>query len=162
MTPRRILAVGTLLLLTACGPRPVSGSPDTVVVMAAETLPGQKGDTHYAQVRHAWLADFYTRWRADLFRKGVVKWDARFDCNRFAGHFVSAAQVEYFIANFHSWTAGQALALGEFWYLPDGAPARHAVVIAFTDKGVVFIEPQTGQEMVLTTSERASASAIRF
>lgn len=162
MVLRRILAVGALLLLTACGPSPAPERPDTGVVMEAETLPGQKGDTHYTQVRRAWLADFYARWRADLFRKGVVKWDARFDCNRFAGHYVSAAQVEYFIANFHSWTAGQALAVGEFWYLPDGASSRHAVVIAFTDRGVVFIEPQTGQEMALTVSERASASVIRF
>ena len=59
MVLRRILAVGALLLLTACGPSPAPERPDTGVVMEAETLPGQKGDTHYTQVRRAWLADFY-------------------------------------------------------------------------------------------------------
>lgn len=132
-------------------------------VIAATNIPGWAGDTHYGEVRSAWLADFYARWKSDLFKQGVVKWEKRFDCNRFAGHFAAAAQIEYYIENFHSFTPGRAAAVGEVWYLVGGQEGRgHAIVRAYTERGPVYLEPQTGKEVHLTAEERRSIYFEKF
>lgn len=121
----------------------------------------QTPDTSYAAVNSAWLRDFYTRWRADLHRKGVVKWDPKFDCNRFAASFAASAQIEYFTATFHARNAAEALAVGEIWYDREAGGA-HAIVIAHTERGPIFIEPQSGLELRLSSAEVASIYFKRF
>jgi len=129
---------------------------------AAELPPGSfKPDTTYGEVNSAWLAGFYERWRADIFEKGVTKWEGRFDCNKFAAAFCASAQLEYYRDNFHSWTPGQALAVAEVWYRPDKGGA-HAIVVAMTERGPVYVEPQTGKELALTESEKRSVYFQRF
>jgi hypothetical protein len=118
-------------------------------------------DTSYAVVNSAWLPAFYARWRADIFDKGVTKWDGRYDCNKFAASFCAAAQLEYYRDKFHSWDKGQALAVGEIWYRPDVGGA-HAIVAAVTERGVLFIEPQNGQEVKLSPKELAGIFFKRF
>jgi hypothetical protein len=161
----------SLTLLSACvlafalwGCAPQSKEQmSTGRVIAAQDLPGWKGDTAYGEINSAWLKGFYIRWKADLFRKGVVKWEKRFDCNRFAAHFAAEAQIAYYIENFHSWTDGRAAAVGEIWYLVDGQKDRgHAIVLAYTERGPVYIEPQTGKEVTLTSAERESVYFMRF
>ncbi len=147
--------------VNACTPRP----PDPVstgVVIPSKDLPGIKGDTAYGQVNSAWLHGFYARWHHDLFEKGVTKWEERFDCNRFASHYQAAAQIEYYVDNFHSWTPGRALALAEVWYKPDRSATGHAIVEAYTENGAVYIEPQTGRIFQLTAAEKASVYFRRF
>lgn len=114
------------------------------------------GDDAYAEVNSAWLRTWYASFRAELFRMGVVKWDQRFDCNRFAEIYTGLAQVNFFRESFHSATPAKALAVGQFWYVREKGGA-HAIVQALTERGPVFIDPQTGEEMNLTPNERKSA-----
>ena len=114
------------------------------------------GDVTYAQVNSAWLKKFYERYRADLSRMGVVKWDQRFDCRRFAGMYTELAQSEFFQESFHSSEPAHTLALGPVWYLRDNGKGGHAIIVAFTERGRLFIDPQTGQEVELSTREVAS------
>ena len=118
-------------------------------------------DVSYSVVNSAWLAGFWEDWKADLFDKGVTKWEGRFDCNKFAASFCAAAQLEFYRDKFHSWTAGQALAVGEVWYYAAGR-GPHAIVAAITERGVVYIEPQTGKELRLTQAEESSIYFKRF
>ncbi len=122
-------------------------------------LPGAIcGDETFAQVNSAWLRPFYDEFRAEIFDHGVVKWDARFDCNHFAGYYTALAQTKFYLANFHSGTKAQSLAVGVYWYRPAASPTKaHAIVAALTERGLVFIEPQSGAELALTPAERASA-----
>lgn len=113
------------------------------------------GDDSYAVVSRSALPAFYEAFRAELFSKGVTKWDERYDCNHFASYYVSLAQVRYYLGGFHTFNAPQSLALGVYWYR-DGSIA-HALVAALTDAGIVFIEPQTGKEVVLTKRQQAGA-----
>lgn len=114
------------------------------------------GDEAYAEVNSAWLRAWYPAFRQELFRMGVVKWEERFDCNRFAEIYTGLAQVNFFRQTFHRRTGAKALALGQFWYVRDkGGP--HAIVQALTERGPVFIDPQTGEEMNLSPNERKSA-----
>lgn len=113
------------------------------------------GDAAYAEVQSGALRAFYDDFRAEVFRQGVTKWDERFDCNHFASYYVSLAQTRFYLSNFHARTPAQTLALGTFWY--QSARGPHAIVVALTERGVVFIEPQTGRELQLTAAERGSA-----
>jgi hypothetical protein len=119
-------------------------------------------DSSYAVVNSAWLPGFFERWKADLFAKDVVGWEGRFDCNKFASSYCAAAQLEFYRDKWGTRSPGQALAVGEVWYQPDRSPTGHAIVTAITERGVLFIEPQTGREVRLSKAELASITFKRF
>jgi hypothetical protein len=157
--------VGTLtfapLMLGGCAKQSsVAGAATTGRVLSPidvrMELPGAYcGDAAYAQVDSSSLRAYYDDFRQALFDQGVTKWDERYDCNHFAGYYVDRAQAKFYLANFQSSTRAQTLALGVFWY--QSARGGHAIVAAFTERGLIFIEPQTGSEVQLTPGERASA-----
>lgn len=142
------LIVGAVLaacwVLAGCSKAEQQLSTGKTIESAA--LPGWRGEAVYAEVNPACLPSLYDDFRAELSQRGLVKWDARYDCNRFAAHYISKAQTRYAVAAWQSNTRAQALALAEVWYrLPDGG--GHAIVQACTPEGDIFIEPQTGQRL---------------
>lgn len=159
-------AIGTLLLavsllaLVSCAKREKSpmatGQVVTNYQLVSETGPAITADTAYAVVRHDSLPDIYASFRKEIFDKGVTKWDERFDCNHFASYYVALAQTRYYLDNWGSGSSAQTLAMGVLFYRKGGNGGGHAIVEAKTDKGVVDIEPQTGQVFVLTEAERQS------
>lgn len=121
------------------------------------TLPmARLGDDVYAEVNSEWLKVFYRRYRSQLSRMGVVKWSERYDCRRFAGLFTELAQNQFFNEAFHSDTPAGTLALGPVWYRPGGSEIGHALVVAMTERGAIYLDPQSGREVNLTANERAS------
>lgn len=163
----RLLPIVVLLLLSACAPTKPAGSGlahtqrvlTPAEVRATIGAHATLGDSSYAQVNSSSLRGFYEAFRADLFARGVTKWDQRFDCNHFASYFVSLAQVQFYRDNFHGRTQAQTLALGVYWYHQAGT-GSHAIVVALTERGLIFIEPQTGVELSLTEPERESAFMV--
>lgn len=132
-------------------------------VVRAQVGPfGSFGDMYYAEASSAALLAFGDDFQAELFRLGVTHWDTRFDCNHFATFYVALAQTRFFVANFQSWTAAQTLAVGELWYRRNGNGPGHAIVIALTESGRRFIEPQTQQFVTLTDNEWASRFLVKF
>lgn len=120
-------------------------------------------DEQYAEVNSAWLKAFYGDFRTVLFREGVHEWSQRFDCDDFASFFVSLANIRFFSAAWGSSSPEQSLALGECWYFRDGVRnGSHAVVTALTERGLIHIEPQTGQELTLTDAELKSRFFLKF
>jgi hypothetical protein len=171
-TPFARLAVfaildAALLLASGCaswplGPRrevhaPTTGQVLTHTEMQLRTGTRYFGDEAYAEVDSAWLAAFYDDFRRELHRLGVVHWDERFDCNRFVEFYVALAQARFFEATFHSHTRARALAIGPYWYLREDGQGSHAVVQAVTERGRLFIDPQTGREIQLTPIESTLA-----
>jgi hypothetical protein len=123
----------------------------------AHTLPMAKmGDVLYAEVNSEWLKDFYQSYRSELSRMGVVKWDDRYDCRRFAGLFTELAQTRFFKQAFHSGIPANTLALGPVWYRRADGKGGHAIVVALTERGAIYLDPQNGKEVDLTAAERAS------
>lgn len=163
----RSLAVIALLLMASCSKRSPDALSTAHVYTAAEIRSemgalAYVGDTAFAQLNSAALPQLYADFRSEIFRQGVTQWDERFDCNHFATYFAALAQTKFYLANFHSQTPARSLAVGTFWYIPQGAPALspsngHAIVVALTERGTVFLEPQTGAEITLTKAERDSA-----
>lgn len=159
------VVIGAALFFSGCGKKESSPLASGTVVQnpAVETqLFGFIGDGPYAVVKADALPGYYSAFRDQLFKEGVVKWDARFDCNHFASYYVAKAQTGYYLANFHSSTTAQTLALAEVWYRPGGGTKGHAIVAAQTDRGLLFIEPQTGGTLTLSAVERASVFLVKW
>jgi hypothetical protein len=75
-----------------------------------------------------------------------------YDCDDFARLYCSLAQVY----------SRNNIAIGEFWYKPTNSKQVHAVVIAYSEKGLHFIEPQNGWEIELSEEEVYSCSFLRM
>lgn len=122
------------------------------------------GDEQYAEVNSKWLADYYDDYRKTLFDQGVTKWDAKFDCDHFAGFYVALAKIRFFTETFHTVTTAKAPALAEYWYRKEEGEGGggHAVVVALTEQGTWFIEPQTGERLFLSTDEQNSKYLVKF
>lgn len=136
--------------------KPVTGRTlDRIAIR--QTLPVTNfGDDVYAEVNSEWLKTFYRDYRSHLSKMGVVKWDARYDCRRFAGLFTELAQNQFYTRAFHSGLPAGTLALGPVWYRPTNSQTGHAIVVALTERGAVYLDPQNGRELQLTPGERAS------
>lgn len=122
------------------------------------------GDNTYAIVNYDWLFEFYKVWRSEIFAQDVVQWDDKFDCNKFASSYISRAQIEYFKETWGK-DKPQALALAEIWYVDkeiNSKQYRHAIVAALTNKGLIFLEPQTGERLMLTEKQQASIYLKKF
>lgn len=143
-------------------PKAFTGKTLSAVDMLAFTVNAPLGDVSYSEVNSAWLASYYESFRASLFREGIVKWDARFDCNHFADCYAALAQLKFFTESFHARNAAQTLAVGVVWYRRDVDGGGHAINCALTEKGMVYIEPQTGAEVALSPTEIASRFLVRF
>jgi hypothetical protein len=161
--PKLILTCLALALIcawaffvNACSKREAQLSTGEVLAAAQvqQILPGFAGDTAYATVRSEGLPVLYQNFRDVLNKQGLVHWDSRYDCNHFAALFVALSQAKYTVAAWHGNTKAQTLALAEVWYRPGAGAGGHAIVAAVTERGLLFLEPQTGKEIPLTAAER--------
>lgn len=181
----------SLLFFWGCAEKRIKSSPridikETVYRADISNLfPGKFvsfGDNSYSLVNMAAL----DRWRSNfenvLFILGTpAKWRENFDCNRFSLFKMGVGQVMYFVDSFHTSNAAQSIAIGEFWYSPDGLPQKlvdigngqkiltkqgHAINVIITkenDKVVAkFVDIYTGKIMNLSVTEINSAYLIKF
>jgi len=119
------------------------------------------GDAAYAEVNSNWLPRFYEQFREELYGNGILKWDARFTCRHFASYYAALAQARYYRESFHEFQPANSLAIGTFWYTR-GDGEGHAIVVALTERGRLFIEPQSGKEVQLTPGEVGGAFLQTF
>lgn len=134
-----------------------TGRVFTRAEMQRQTATLYFGDQAYAEVNSAWLPKFHEEFRRELHRLGIVRWNERFDCNRFTDLFIALAQARFYRESFHSDTPARALAMGPYWYVRDGGQSAHAVVQVLTERGRIFVDPQSGEEVQLTRAETALA-----
>jgi hypothetical protein len=134
----------------------ITGKILTRADIAREMPLAQMGDAAYSEVNSVWLKKFYQDYRSELSRMGIVKWDPRFNCRHFAAYYAELAQSRFYSENFQSDSNAMALAVGPIWYQADNGKGGHAIVMALTEKGRIFIEPQTGEEVHLSANEQKS------
>lgn len=121
-------------------------------------------DKSYAEVNSTSLTNFY-EWYADkLSTFGVSRNDMRLDCDNFAGLYQNFSQLKYYLAQWESNNIpdAEALAVGSVWYRPTYFALAHAVNVALTERGVLYIEPQTGAIVTLSATEQASIFKINI
>jgi hypothetical protein len=137
----------------AARPAPWTGRVLSSAELGVSTGAVYLSDESYAEVNSRWLKSYYADFRSELSRQGVVRGDDRFDCVRFSDFYSGLAQAQFYRAAFHDRIPARALALGQIWYFRSDGRA-HAIVQAMTERGLIFIEPQTGAELDLTPDER--------
>lgn len=117
------------------------------------------GDDSYAKPTLNWLlGPFWSWFKGDRALKGLSSWTRRNDCDNFVRAYAQAA------SDCHATTVGnddEGLSVGEFWYIKASGEG-HAIIIAITDAGRVFIEPQNGQKIILTDAEIKSCFLAKF
>ncbi len=115
-------------------------------------------DDEYARPSLAWLqGKFWDAFQRDRWDR-VGSYSRKNDCDNWARAYAQLAQ------DCHAATVGNnaaALAVGEFFYAREDG-VRHAIVCAFVESGLVFIEPQNGRVLTLTPSERQLCFFVRF
>lgn len=135
------------------------GAVDVAAVLMTSglvrTLP-RLNDAEYALPSCGWLLDsFYPWFRSFLQAFGVLEYRAEAgDCDDYAALYAALARLCH---RRMAGSTGTGLAVGYMHYLTANGTS-HAVVVAITsDRGPVFIEPQTGLTVSLSDAERASA-----
>ena len=115
-------------------------------------------DNTYAEVNSAALPGYYDWFRAKLFDLGVTKWDARADCDDFANLYADFLQLRFYLAQWGSQPLPQAqgIAVARIYYRPDGGAQSHAINALATERGILYVEPQTGQVLNLSLPELSS------
>lgn len=116
-------------------------------------------DENYSIVKSSWVFDtFYPWFQGELSRYGISAWDKKFDCDDFAALFRVLCQVCH-LKSAPSKTDG--LGVGEVSYDKDET-SPHAINVVLTDNGPIFIEPQSGKQLILTKNEENSIYRVRF
>lgn len=163
-SPRLASLAAVLLGLLALSPFagtcraevPTTGRVLTRAEVRAKDPKAVLGDRAYAEVNSKWLSAFYDDFRAGLCSNGILKWDARFTCRHFAAYYAALAQTRFYRGSYRGTEKANALALGTVWYTrSDGS--GHALIVAFTERGRIFVEPQTGKEVMLASAEQHRA-----
>lgn len=115
-------------------------------------------DENFNIVQSSWLFDKFYHWFVgELNRYGIQAWNKKFDCDDFASFFRILCQICHLKSN----GTTDGLAIGEVHYEQDNA-SFHAINVALTEKGPIFVEPQTGQQLFLTKNEEKSIYRVRF
>jgi hypothetical protein len=108
----------------------------------------------------------YKKFKNWLFKRGILGWRPTFDCDNYAEAFRVFLQIVHSKAQKGKTdnSRKQAVAVGVIWYekAGRGGHAINVVVSKIEDESVdrteslvvKFIEPQTGEELELTNSER--------
>ena len=134
------------------------------------------GGANYACPTVAWLTGpCYNGFRQQLFSAGITAWMTGFNCRMFTlACLVYADACDALTVNAAPGT--DTLAIGSFWFVP--GPERftglnpplagtysgegHAVIVALTDDGIKFMDPQSGTIWDMTQGELNSARLVFF
>ena len=112
-------------------------------------------DAAYQEMTKSWLLNDFKKWFNEVKHAiGFVYTPEASDCDDFAVLYSALARL----CHAKTRPGGGALAIGPIWYQSNAGP--HAIVVAFTDEGIVFVEPQTGDSLELTDLERASIHTV--
>ena len=112
-------------------------------------------DRGYAAISTAWLKEFHTYFKGELWRKDL-SYSKTYDCDNFARGFCADANEVH-----KEVSKGEALAIAEFHYRQDTG-GYHAIIAAITEQGLVFMEPQNGDFLTLSQGEIDSCIFLRF
>lgn len=105
---------------------------------------------------------YYDFWK--IMHDYISGWESKFNCVHITSLYVELAQLKFASKNFSYASKAEALAIGEIWYHPDKFKEGldHAIVAVYTNKGLLFIEPQTGNEMKLSDTEMKSIKYLSW
>lgn len=108
-------------------------------------------DKTYSIPHSEWLrTTFYDFFHAWLQKKELQKWKPNHDCDNFSFLFRTFGQIAHAKSTDPNFSEG--VAIGVIFYKKEGR-FGHAINVAITEKGVIWIEPQNGKFLDLTQEE---------
>jgi hypothetical protein len=115
-------------------------------------------DSAYVYPTKDWCKKFFVALRGQLFGQVGGYQVNSFDCDDYALTAMSMARL----VHAQNKKVNASLAVGYFEYFSEdpSVNGHHAINIAFTESGVVFLEPQTGDILKLTNNEINSYTRI--
>lgn len=121
-------------------------------------------DNTYAEISAAALPAYYDWFRTKLFDLGVVRWDQRQDCDNFADLYADFLNLRFYLAQWERdpLPSAESVAVARYWYRPNLGTEVHAINALATDRGLVYIEPQTGQFLSLSLPEQSTRLRVIF
>ena len=118
-------------------------------------------DATYAVPTSHWLFGTFLRgWKAARSTEGLMTYTRRNDCDNFARACAVAAQDAW--SETDTANDSEGISVGEFCYHRSEGRGAHAIVVAITDEGLLFVEPQLCERVALHPTEIASAFRISF
>lgn len=162
----RSLAISATLLALAWVPLPLRASNRLVTgqvlsigevrqLIRTQTF---VGDDAYAVLDSASLLELQQLFERELAKEGV---STRHGSEAMADAFVATAQMAFVARNWSSRTQAKAVAVGEAWLQSPDA-RRRAVVVAITERGVLYWDPQNARELNGGTLARATLTLCRI
>lgn len=125
---------------------------DLLKLVYKKTFP----DGVYNMPTSKWLEEEYIPFYIGVLKElDLYEWTEKFDCDNFASLFRALAHISHRKSNGN----GEGLAVAEIHYTAagtNGVYGDHAINMAYTDEGWVFIEPQNGSMKKLTEAEQKS------
>jgi hypothetical protein len=121
------------------------------------------GAASYAVPTLAWLqGPCYAAFRSRYWAENLDKWTFRWACRDFAAAF-RLFSVECWATTVAK-SEDDGISVGEMWFLPDPAHplVGHAICPVICDRGLQFIEPQTGQLYPCSDAQFSSRFFLRF
>lgn len=139
------LMMSMLFVIGGCGrrgePPMLTGRVLTAAQIRAAFPAAFCADPTYAEINSAWLAAHQAEFESAMSNLGnPMRYEVRAASNRYSAKWAADAQAVYYVREFHSANPATALAIGEVW---GATPAgEHALIAAFTERGLIYWEPQ--------------------
>lgn len=119
-------------------------------------------DEVYNMPTSKWLKEEYIPFYVGVLKElGLYEWTEKFDCDDFSCLFRTLAHISHR----KSKGTSEGITVAEIHYTAagtNGVYGDHAINMAYTDEGWVFIEPQNGSMKKLTESEQKSIFYVRM
>jgi hypothetical protein len=114
---------------------------------------------YYQVVSKDWLLNCEDDFQKELYHTGVSDGGIRFNCVSFTEFFMGWSNALLYKDLWNSNSPAWKPAIFEVWYVQDNG-LGHSIILAITDKGPCFFEPQTGKEITLTANELSNIALI--
>ena len=107
-------------------------------------------DSSYSAVDMNWLLETFNN---NFIAFGGQSMESNnSDCFDYARLYCSLAQMQ----------SRDNIAIGEFWYTPEGTNQTYAIVVAYAQDGLHYIDPIKGSEIDLSEKELEACSFLRM
>lgn len=116
------------------------------------------GDDAYAVLESGSLHELQHLFETELAKEGV---STRHDSEAMTDAFVATAQMAFVVRNWSSRTEAKAVAVGEVW-LQSPDKHRRAVVVAITERGVLYWDPENACELKVASLARSTLTLCRI
>lgn len=116
-------------------------------------------DASYDFPKSGWVVGEYYKWFRQVLSalQSSAYVNEAWDCDNYADAFKLFADVAH-----NRMKRATGIAVGVLFYQKEGAGGHAINVVITSDRGLLFVEPQSGEFVTLTEKERKSVCLVRF